>query len=151
MNEFPEDVKDICEDMLARTGAAIMSGDFHSFLSCFHLPQKMETFSGYRMIETADDLRAVFDGVRKYMRDKGITRMVRRNINANFQDADTIVAMHETRMLRGTFLAQPTYPSFSVLRRMNGVWKLTDTIYAIKDSAEHEAALTRSKRPDTSQ
>ncbi len=120
-----------------------MTDDFDLFAACFVLPQQMETFEGCRYIKTLDDLRTVFDGVTAYFRQKNVTHLARHCIEATYRDPDTIVATHMSRVVSGTSLVQKPYPVMSLLcRDDSGIWRVSDSMYAIEDEPRHARALS---------
>lgn len=126
--------RDVSEYLLARTGEAYLTGDFDMFAACFALPHRMETFEGATLITTPAQLHSLFLGMRGYLESLGVTDMVRRCVAAEFRDPDTIEATHETSMLAGSRLIQPTYPCFSVLRKTDLGWQIADGQYAVESS-----------------
>lgn len=134
--------KDVSENLLDRTGKALMSGDFDLFASCFVLPHVIETFQGRRTVETVDDLKKVFDGVTAYFRQKNVTELARHCVEAEFRDDDTIVATHMSRVVSGARLVQKPYPVLSVLRKIGENWIISDSMYAIEDQPAHAKALS---------
>lgn len=135
--------KDVSEYLLDRTGTALMTGDFGLFATCFHLPQQMETFDSCRDVRTLDDLKLVFDGVTAYFRQKNVTQLARHCVEAAYRDTDTIVSTHMSRVVSGSALVQKPYPVMSLLRRDgDGLWKVSDSMYAIEDEPRHAKALS---------
>lgn len=132
----------VSEHLLSVTGQALMRADFAGFAPCFLLPQELATFEGSRRLDSEDDLRSVFDGVIRHFRLSGVTDLVRQCQSAEFDGPDTVQAMHQSWLLAGDRLVQPSYPSFSILRRTRGVWKIAFSQYAIADAPAHVAALT---------
>ena len=133
---------DVSEHLLARTGEALMSGDFDSFALCFSLPYELETLEAKRLIHTRADLRATFDAVHAHLVKQQVTMMARHCVSASFRGENEVAATHETRLLSRDILVQQPYPAFSILRRGDdGEWKITCTSYVIMDSAELNGAL----------
>lgn len=126
-----------------------MSGDGHLFADCFALPQEMDTFHGRRMMHCRADLIETFEAVVAHFRKRGVTDLARTIVAAEFADRETIHMTHVSRLLRGTELLQEPYPCFSIIRRIDGVWLLTFTQYAITDTPEHNTALSGRAAPDT--
>ncbi|WP_299614939.1 hypothetical protein [uncultured Tateyamaria sp.] len=134
--------KDVSEYLLARTGEAMMRGDFTAFARCFSLPYEMETVDGRRRIETRSSLRLTFDAVHAHLVKQQVTLMARHCVSASFRGADEVVATHETRLISRDILVQEPYPAFSILRRSKTEdWKIAFTSYVIMDSAELNSAL----------
>ena len=148
--EFPT-AKDVSEYLLRRSGDALFSGDFNAFAACFALPQKMETFDGRKLVETEEDLRSIFDGVRAYYRSLGVTILERRCIAARFATADRVEATHVSRLISGASIVQTPYPVFSIIERGEPGWRVVHSKYAISDAPAHNRALSsrlRDAAPD---
>ena len=141
MAEDPHTARMVAEDLLVRTGEAMLAGNFDAFRQCFLLPNEIELFDGTNLIETIEDQRAVFDSVRAFHARRGVTQIVRRCVEADFLDADTIASTHVASLLRGNELLQPTYPVYSILRRVDGVWRIAHGKYAIADAPDLDRAL----------
>lgn len=133
--------KEIAEDLLERTGKCLSTGDFDGFAECFLLPHTIETFEGRRRIETESELRQLFDRSRDYFSQNGVTELYRHCLEAQYKDDDTIEATHETRVIARGVLIQPPYPVFSIVRRIDGDWKIGDGMFAISQADSHSAAL----------
>jgi hypothetical protein len=134
--------REVAEGLLAKSGAALMSGDFDSFLECFALPQDIATFDGRKTIKTADDLREIFEGVRKLNRRRSITQVVRQCLEAEFRDENTITATHQSRNLSGDILVQGPITAYSIVENFEGVWKITYSQYAALDDPELNKTLS---------
>ena len=143
--------EEIADELLFKTGKALIRGDFDSFSACFGVPHVIETADGRRVIRTMDGLQAVFNEVRRYHRDHKVVDIVRTVVEARFLDADTIGSTHVARMIQeeGVTPRKP-YPVYSVIRRHGHLeWKVISSIYAILDSEEHNSVLTDPQpRPD---
>lgn len=131
----------IAEELLKRTGDAYVSGDAEAFADCFLLPQEIDTLDGKRLITTRAEIIATFEAMREYFRVEGITIMDRRCVSAEFSNPDTITHTHESRLLRGDMQVREPYPSLSVLRRVDGEWKIAYSQYIITDSPAHNRVL----------
>ena len=136
-----ETAREVSEHLLERTGQAMISGDKNAFLSCFSLPQEIQTFEGSRLITTEADLLQVFRAVRTHYEKIGITEMVRHCVEAAFSDPHTVIATHETRLVRGNVITQKPFPVLSVLRFDQSGWRIASSSYAIEDRNDHNAAL----------
>ena len=133
MND-PESAKRIATQLLDITGRALTTGDADLFSSCFLFPQDIETFDGKRRIETPAEMNAVFFEVLSHYEKQGVTDIVRHCVTSDFRDATTISSIHQARLLRGTNLVQKPYNAFSVLRLVDGSWKIAQSQYAVDDS-----------------
>lgn len=139
--------EEIADELLFKTGKALISGDFDSFRGCFGLPHLIETEGGRRLLKTEDDLREVFEDVRRYYEADGITDVARTVVEARFLNADTIGSTHVTRLLKpdGPILRNP-FPVYSVIRRHGHLdWRIMTSVYAILDCPAHNAALVSSE------
>ncbi|SHI07645.1 hypothetical protein [Marivita hallyeonensis] len=136
--------EEIADELLFKTGKALINGDFDGFGACFGVPHVIETSEGRRVIKDMEALRAVFDEVRRYHRDAGVIDVVRTIVEARFLDADTIGSTHVARPIqRNVETPRKPYPVYSIIRRHGHLdWKVVSSIYAILDSDEHNAILT---------
>ncbi|MEO1550107.1 MAG: hypothetical protein AAFR93_06700 [Pseudomonadota bacterium] len=128
----PVTAREVSEHLLHRTGEAMLSGDFEAFMACFQLPLEIETFTGRRVVETADDLRQTSLAVHAYYQTKGVTELFRVCIDASFRDPDTVVATHIARPLKGDVPVQEAYPVLSILTRTDHGWKIAQSQYAVE-------------------
>ena len=122
--------EDIATDFLRKTGDAVMSNDFDAFRACFRLPHIADTFEGQNVIETEEELRAVFNNIRARFMEMGVTDFVRHVIAAEFQKDDLIVVTHETRLMHNNHLLQDPYPNYGSIALIDGEWKIVDAMYA---------------------
>lgn len=136
---------DIHQEILDRTGTAMMTGDFAAFRVCFTLPTVFETFETRREVTSEAELRAVFDRVTENRRVQRVQDMARRCIMAEFRDPETIAATHETRYIYiGNILAPVISAGFSVLRLQDGLWKVASSQYSVDgDNALNRALSVR--------
>ena len=125
----------ISEDLLQRTGEALMTGDFAKFAACFALPHVIETFEGSQNLETQDDLLNVFRSARRQIVRSGANALERQCLDAKFVAEDRLETRHNSRMMNGPTLVRASYPVFSVVIRLNGQWLIKSGIYAVEKSA----------------
>lgn len=118
-----------------------MSGSFDAFAQCFALPHRVETFEGINILNSLDDIEAVFIGVRRHLVGKSVTEVVRNCLSAEFDGADRVKFSHETRMMNGMRLVQESFPCLSIVERIDGRWLLTSSSYAIVNAPQHVSAL----------
>ncbi len=139
--------EDIAEDLLCATGKALSNGDLDGIGSYFEVPQVMETLAGKRLVETEEDVRQVFEAIIGYFEENGITDVVRTVISSEFLSENVIGSTHVSQLMRsdGSPYHAP-YPSYSVLRKTEGKWRISSSIYAIVDNPEHVAALAGNVR-----
>ena len=132
----------IANDLLSRTGAAMDRGDFEAFCACFSRPVIIETFDGKRLLQTRDDIEAVFTAVRNFRAAHAIVDVVRENVAAEYVDFETIAATHVSRMLqKGDVLFDKPYPAYSVIKKANGVWRINFCQYAVDEATPLNRAL----------
>lgn len=123
----------IHQDLLDRSGAAMMARDYAAFRAVFALPTVIETFEFRCVLDSEAALRDLFDRVTHH-RDVGrVADIVRRCVSAGYRDADTICATHETRyILQGNILQKEPHSGFSVLQRdAAGDWRVSSSQYAV--------------------
>ncbi|APE44179.1 hypothetical protein BOO69_12805 [Sulfitobacter alexandrii] len=143
-----EKASDVSEYLLNRTGVALMQGDFESFAPCFILPQHIETFEGRCYVTDRETLHQIFRAVRENYRQRGVTRVVRHCVQAEFKSKNRVEALHEARVYRGDDLLQPPYRTFSWLeRREEEGWKVAYSLYAITQAEDHINALLSATAP----
>lgn len=134
--------EEIADDLLYRTGQAMSSGNGDQFSECFSVPHMMETPEGARVLASEDAIRSVYDCVRSYYDLNGVTEVVRTVLSAEFLGPDLVGAMYVTRLIQeGQTPFRNPYPMYSILRRLDGAWRVTTCSYAILDSPEHNRAL----------
>lgn len=132
----------LVETLLLGVGQDILDGDFDTFSGIFHLPQAVDTLSGSACIETRDDLRAVFERVRAYHRDRGVTRITRRCVAAARRDADTIAATVECTLVARTRRLLGPFSLLTLLRRFDGNWKIVSVQYIIPRAPDLNRAIS---------
>ena len=134
--------EDIAEELLHRTGRVYASKDASLAAGCFLLPQTIETSAGKCLLETEDNVRQVFENVMDYYAKNDVTEIVRTVVKAEFLDDNTVGATHVSRLMLsdGSCFRKP-YPTYSILRKTQGGWKLSSSAYAILDSDAHNDAL----------
>lgn len=127
---------DVSEMLLARTGDALLAGDFDAFSPCFQIPYELETVDGRRQVSTRDALKATFDAVHAHMVKLRVAIMARHCVSASFRADDEVAATHETRLIdHSGIIVQDPYPAFSILRKQEGGdWMIVSTSYVIVDS-----------------
>lgn len=127
--------------LLLITGEALMADDFETFHAQQHLPQPIETFEGRKFVTTSGQMRNVFTAVRAHHRRIGVTRIIRTVTSAKFVDENNIEAVYESRVYRRDELVQVPYPAYSMVRKIEGRWKVVYCMYAIPDAQKHSEAL----------
>ncbi len=133
--------REIAEDLLERTGTAMVAGDFPGFAECFHFPQDLDTFDGNITITSPTELKHVFFQVLECYQSLGVTNMVRHVVAAEFRGPAEIMSTHESRLFSGAALIKEPYVVLSVLKRKDGLWKIFRSQYAIADMPRLNTAL----------
>lgn len=129
---------------LDATGSALDTGDFEMFAAFFHLPHYIETFGCQCTLHTLHDLRLVFDNNRSQFEEAGNTHRVRNCISAVFKDEETILATHLTRIMHRHQQMREPVPSYSVLKLVEGVWKIVSQSCALEETdTAFDRLLTR--------
>lgn len=141
----------VSEYLLDKTGRALLTGDVDLFQSCMAFPNIMQTFDGQICCETPAHFRVIFGGVMRHFRSSGVTDMIRHCVAARYLDPVTVEATHESRVLSGNTVVQPAYPVFSLLKWIEGDWRITSSVYAITDAPAHSRALVAEPLPETLQ
>ena len=133
----------ISQDLLDRSGAALMSGDPTDFVPCFFLPHILNTFDKERIIKTEAQLLETFRLVSANYREDGITDLVRTAVSAEFISEDEIHSTHITRWLRGTQPVAEPFPIYALIRRHEGRWAVARSEYAIPEELRIARTLSR--------
>jgi len=135
------EAKTISEALLARTGDAILSGDFETFAQCFSLPHFIATADCKTTLRTRTELRAVFDRVHEDYRRKRVTDLVRQCDVAEYRSQTRIEATHTTHMMSGPHRLMDPFPAFSVLELTDGAWRCAQSQYALDEQTTVGRAL----------
>jgi hypothetical protein len=136
-----QSARDVSEHLLNITGQALLENNVDDFLPCFGLPMDLQTLEEHRIIRTADDLRKIFFAVCKHYATIGLTDMARRCVEAEFKDPETVVSMHETRLITGNIITRSPFAVLSTLKFDGRDWRIVSCSYAIEDHPDHNAAL----------
>ena len=132
---------DVSQALLNLTGQALIEGDFDAFALVFHTPQHMATMAGPIYMETAEDMRRAFDEMHKHLQGIGATDLIRKCVAAEFKSPTRIEATHTSEVLKGGQRLNGPYPSFSVLEKIDGHWKVTGGEYALDPNDGQALAL----------
>jgi len=132
--------------LLDQTGRGLILGDFDLFADCFRFPQVIQTFEGMRYVETREDMRYVFHQVRKHFEKMGVTDAVRHVVTSTYRDENTISTIHQSRLISGYTLVQKPYNVLSTIERVDGVWLVAESQYAVDDSPSLCRALVGENR-----
>ncbi len=142
VGDMGETARSIIEDLLDRTGRAMLTGDFGLAMECFAIPYQLETLAGLCHIETAEEFRTHFDEIVAFYRANGVTDMNRRCVMAEQVDDNTITTLFETRMVQFTTMRlREPFSTYAVVRRINGAWRVSEARYLIDDCEDHNRVL----------
>ncbi|MDG1471950.1 MAG: hypothetical protein P8Q26_10400 [Ascidiaceihabitans sp.] len=130
--------KQICEGHLDLTGTALMSGDFGSFASAFHLPQHLAMDGKKVLISTRSELKSVFDNMHAHFKSMGVTELLRFIEAASFTSPTRITATHVIR--NGQRLDAPD-PVYSVIEKIDGNWLIVSGDHALDEKSGQGRAL----------
>ena len=135
--------RDISEAILEITGEALLSGDFDAFAAVFHVPHYMATMAGPVYMETQDDMRRVFDQMRVYFNEAGITQLNRKVTEARYVSDDAIESTHVSEILNPDGRPRGDYPVFSVIEKIDGVWKVVRSEYVLEPETGQAMAISK--------
>jgi len=140
--------EEIADELLFKTGKALLSGDFESFSACFGLPHVIETADSRQVLTDMTGIRTIFDELRRYLSDNQVVDLVRTVVEARFIDSDTVGSTHVASFVHADGVARRNpYPVYSVIRRHDPLdWKIMSCLYVILDCDEHNAVLSATTR-----
>ncbi len=134
---------DIATAILEVTGDALMSGDFESFCSVFHVPQMMATLAGPVRMETREDMERAFNAMHSYFRNAGVNELRRESIDAKYISEDRIESTHVAETFCGDERITGPYVVFSVIERLDGVWKVSRSEYLLDATTGQAKAIAQ--------
>lgn len=138
----------IAEDLLERTGAALLRRDADAFVAAFAVPHRLSTYDRSRILQDEDALRRVFHRMCDEFAAMGVTDITRECLSARFRDPDTIAQTYISHVMSGTRRLREPYPCFSVLVRQGGTWKVQSSDYALPaTSGQARALMTGAPEP----
>lgn len=133
---------EIANDLLYRTGKMLETGEAHWIKECFHLPHTIETSAGKRRLLSEESVIEVFQNLRKFYEQERVTGVIRTVVSAEPLAHDLIGSIHVAKLLRNDDSPyRSPYPVYSLIRKINGRWKIVSTLYAILDSSKHNELL----------
>lgn len=144
-----EIARDISERLLALTGQALLANDFESFARHFQLPHFIATLEHERTIETQEELCALFMRVTEDYQRRRVTDLVRFCDVAEFRTPTRIEATHTTHMMSGDQRVIDPFPTFSVLDKIDGDWKVSSSQYAVDTNTTVGHALKSTLDPQS--
>lgn len=134
---------EVSEYLLGVTGQAMLANDAETFADRFIVPQVIGTFDGDRVMETRDDVIQTFRGVVRNLRQIGADRLVRYTVAAMFDgdDTDCVIATFESHAMRGQESRRNPVMCHGKLRRVNGLWMVAESRYAVSSAPELDRVL----------
>lgn len=94
------------------------------------------------MVTDRAEMRSICSAFSDRFKEKRLTHMIRRCLEAGFQDPDTISVAYETRYVReGQLLADDPYYSFTILRRRAGGWKISNMQFDVSSDSPANVTL----------
>lgn len=135
--------KDIAEAILEITGDALVKGDFDAFASVFHVPQYMATMAGPVYMESVEDMRRAFDDMHAYFKGAGIDELNRKVTEAHYVSDTSIESTHLSEVVAADGASIGTYPVFSVLEKIDGVWKVARSEYCLEPDTAEATAIAK--------
>jgi hypothetical protein len=99
---------EIYQNALNRVSAAVLSGDFASFLAMFDMPYLMQTDTERLLATTGDDLHLQFQDLHQALKTLGVTHYERVARKADYVARNRIEGWHYThRIADGIRVAPP--------------------------------------------
>lgn len=125
-----DDPTDISDYVLELTRRGYVERDFELFCSRFLLPHPIGTFQGERLLETRDDIKAIYDAMCVEHDTLGAIDLQRKTISARFLGDDRVLHTFETRLvLRGYSLSDEVV-AHGTLHRVDDRWMIAASSYA---------------------
>ena len=134
------------DGLLAITCQALMASDFPTFFKSFSLPHLITIFDAKRILRTEKDFAFIFNANCDYFAEKRVTDIVRKCMSADFDGPSIVKAMHVTHLMSGSQRIKDPLPSFSVLERQDGVWRVCRSDYAVNSDYSLTTALLKLER-----
>lgn len=116
----------VYQEWLDTSSTALMTGDLEGFVSMIALPFIMRTSNCETILETMEDLRDDTSNVIQSLKGQHVTHYIRLVKQAHYLNEDTIEGWHMTYVLRHAKSVTPTYANRMIMRRIEGVWKVTE-------------------------
>ncbi len=123
------DAKIIYQRLLDEIGTAIETRDYAAYRMHFSLPHPMRTAETELVVETDEQLRAVFDKTCTKLALQNVRGLTRVCTVAQYVDETTIRGSHETWLVTPASQIRQTYNALSTLRREHGRWRVADSQY----------------------
>ena len=138
-----EQAKQVYQDLLDEIAGYYTLGDWGGFRRVIHVPHRFVTFEASFVIPTEVELRRLFDAFRDHQRALGVTDFARVCEAAMFRGEAGIEGTHVTHLLRnGNYVEEP-FPAKTILRKIDGQWKVTSSDNAVDRRSMITIALVR--------
>ncbi|QXT40653.1 hypothetical protein [Gymnodinialimonas ceratoperidinii] len=131
----------IYQSVLDGYGDAINLNEFNRYLPFFELPHVFETFEGRVTIETAEQLRRVFDSLQTNMSVSGVRNLERTCAMAQFDGPETIKGVHDTNWRDASGTVKESYTGLCTLRRSDNQWRVAESQFAEEDTCRPTLVL----------
>jgi len=131
----------IYQSVLDGYGDAVNLNEFDRYLPFFELPHVFETFEGRVTIQTAEELRRVFDSLQASMAVSGVCTLERTCAMAQFDGKETIKGVHDTRWRDASGNVKETYTGLCTLRCTDNQWRVTESQFAEEDTCRPTLVL----------
>ncbi|MEJ6394107.1 hypothetical protein V8J82_12615 [Gymnodinialimonas sp. 2305UL16-5] len=135
----------IYQGLLDLMGRAITHRDFDAYSAYVALPHYIETEGSALMIETRDQLSAVFNDICDRLARIDIDGLTRHCLSATFTAPDQITGTHITWQVTRSNAIQESYKVHSVLTRGAGIWQVASGTYT-GDTDTLPCSMSRSLR-----
>lgn len=131
----------IYQSVLDGYGDAINLNEFDRYLHFFEFPHLFETFEGRVMIETADEMRRLFDSLQDNMVASGISKLERKCCMAQFDGPETIKGVHDSNWRDASGKLKESYTGLCTMRLTNGQWRVAESQFAEEDACRPTLVL----------
>ena len=132
---------EVSDSFVYTTGKAVLNGDYDLFRPCFGLPYQVEANNEARTITEEADMRVMFDQITDFYRKMDVQDLVRTVIEASFLDRGTIGVTFVSKLITPTPTQIKPFPTYSILRRTAGKWKIRSAFYAFVEDGPHMSKI----------
>ncbi|WGW04148.1 hypothetical protein [Tropicibacter oceani] len=137
-----QDARSIAQDFLDRQGEATICGDVEATLACCDIPCTLDSMEGRVVATNRAQMRAICAAFIDELKAKRLTHMVRKCLDAQFRDDDTVCALYETRYIKdNSLLSEEPYAGFVILRRKETQWKIIAMQFAVRGASPANITL----------
>ena len=122
-------------------GQAVIAGNIDKMMEFTDVPCMIDTASGRLEAETVEEMRAICEQFALTLRKMCLTHIVRRCLDAQFKDPETIHAFYETRYIQhGTQIFRDPYRTFMIAKLRPQGWKFNN-IQLLVDGSDPVTAM----------